>query len=287
MNDPDNYAAAYEIDIATALSQKLGRTIKQGNNFRLVGYGAFLTGGTGGDVDMGMSAVVRAQFCPTTYHSASAWRKMAGNYNKQSQFRAGLGGKTKYDEFEVAHHGGGADSRTSTVYVGGITDPDPEVVCIYGDYDADGADRQIGLDTYYDALNPVDAGGTLVETDLLFDDTVDYKPAKFSSKFPRASHLGMTATHSASLFYDHDIGLDEIYDMQGISMDTMHYLPSDNHLNIMCGRMAIRAHALPRDDENIWADTLKLWVVMDFEGWSSLWNKPQKRGKKRGRKGRK
>jgi hypothetical protein len=97
----------------------------------------------------------------------------------------------------------------------------------------------------------------------------------------------MTATHSASLFYDHDIGLDEIYDMQGISMDTMHYLPSDNHLNIMCGRMAIRAHALPRDDENIWADTLKLWVVMDFEGWSSLWNKPQKRGKKRGRKGRK
>ena len=272
MNNPNSYAYSGEIDIAAELSKKLGMTVKQGSNFRVVGYGASLVGGAG-DLDTGMAASVRMQYCPTNSHSAQAWRQMAGHYQKQTDFRRGLASQTKYDEFEVAHHDSGIDSRTSTVYVGGISDPAPEHVVIYGIYDdEDGAGTgYIGLSEYYKSKYPVPSGGQLVEEDLLFDDTIDYKPPKFGTKFPEAAQMTCTATFSSALFYDHDILIDDIYDSGAVASDSMHYLPSDNHLDVMCGRLAVRIHALARDDENILADSLYVWITIDVEGWSSLW----------------
>jgi len=277
-DDPENYAAAGEIDTAVLLSKKYGRQIRQGQNFRLVGASAFLTADPSGDIDTGMAASVRLQYCPTTYHSANAWRKMASQYNKQKAYRRGLLGHTKGDDFEICHQVSGIDSRTSRVYVGGINDATPEHVCNYGTYDdEDGlGDGHIGLNTYYDVINPVDETPPLYEENLLIDDSIGQKPLKYSSKFPNAEQIGLAATFSTHLFYDHDVLIDDIYDSGAMANTGGFHLPADNHLNVLCGRFAYRVNVLARDDENIWADSTFLYIVLDFEGWSSLWPRKSK-----------
>lgn len=293
-NDASQYAASGEIDTAVLMSKKYGRQIKQGKSFRLVGASAFLVGDPGASdpsgMDTGMAAAVRLQYYPTTYHSANAWRKMARQYSKQKSYRRGLLGNTKGDDFEVAIHQNGIDSRTSRVYTGGINDPTPEYVVISGGYDDEdgilgaGGDPYIALNHYYDVVNPVETTPPLQEEDLLFDDSINQKPLKYGSKFPAAEQLGLTATLSSHLFYDHDILIDDIYDSGAMANSTNMFLPADNHLNVLCGRFAYRCHVLARDDENIWADQLFLYIVLDFEGWSSLWprKKKSKGGKSRG-----
>ena len=57
-NDVTGNAADFQIDMAQLLSQNLGRNIRQGNNFRLVGWGATLRGyDNSSDVDMGFAGV--------------------------------------------------------------------------------------------------------------------------------------------------------------------------------------------------------------------------------------
>ena len=134
-NDPSYPAVHGEIDIAKELSRNLGRTIKQNQNFRIAGWGAFVTAKQGGDIDSGGAAAVQFAFCPTTKYSVQGHKMLQNHYWKQSAFRKGLGVNSKYDEFEVALNEAFTDSRTSTVYVGGIDDPLAERCTIYGQYD--------------------------------------------------------------------------------------------------------------------------------------------------------
>lgn len=265
-----------EFDIASYLSKKLGRTIKQNQNFRLVGWGAHLTGIPSQDLDGGASATVQLGFCPTTKYSKMGHKMLQDAYWKQSNFRKGLGVNSKYDEFEVSMFRTHADDRTSEVYVGGISDTAPETCTLYGMYDEDGTVRTISAEAMINAKKPVPQAGELVEEDLIFDDTVAYKPSKFTSHFPPVTYIGCHATHSASFFYDHDIGIDEIYDTQGISDTSAYFLPESNHMNVLAGRVLYNIFMLPRDDENILADSLNVIITLWIEGWGPLHYKPKR-----------
>lgn len=286
------------VDFSQLLSKRLGRNVKQGQSYRLVGWSAGLQPinppGIFGDAnpDSGYGATVRMQYCPTTFHSAQAWRDLKNHYWKQSNFRKGLGVNTKYDEFEVAFDKDGINQRTSTVYVGGINDTVPEACVLFGGYDdQDGlGDGHISAEILYNTKNPVDQALPLIETDLIFDDTIQRKQAKFDTKFPSKQYITVSATHSAPFFYDHDILVDEIYPVAGTATSEVHFLPEDNHLDILAGLMKLDCYITSPDDENFIQDTLRLYVTFFIEGWNTLYNKPSKkrltRRTRRGRKGR-
>ncbi len=285
-NDPADTSFKGEIDIATLLSKQLGRTIKQNQSFRLSGWGAFMTRNTGEDLDGGMASTVALNFCPTTKWTVKGHKMLQDAYWKQSAFREGMGAKSLYDEFEVSMYESYSDDRTSKVYVGGVSDPAPETCVLYGSYDADGSDRKISAEALINAHHPPKTGGVLIEDDFIFDDEVHYKEAKFDSHFAPITSIGASATMSASFFYDHDIGIDEIYDTQGIATSSFHDL-GDNHLNILAGRIHYDCTVLPRDDENIIADGTWLVITLALEGWSPLhYRRKSKGGKKYSRKPR-
>lgn len=280
-NDPTNTNPhSGEMDIAAMLSQQLGRTIKQNQNFRIVGWGAYLTTDATGDLDLGLAASVNLGFCPTTKFSKAGHKMLQDAYWKQSSFREGLGVNSRYDEFEVSLLQGNADSRTSTVYVGGKSDANPEVCVLYGAYDEDGSDRKISAQAMVDAKMPVKAAGVLIEDDLIFDDQVNYKEAKFTSHFPPMVSLGATAHLSAQNFYDNDVLIDDIYPMGASASSTLNMLPEENHLNCLAGRVFYNATVLPEDDISVIADSLFLYITIAVEGWAPLHYKPKKRSRR-------
>lgn len=66
-DDPQGNWADGVIQVDALLSQKFGRTIRNGNAFRLVGYGASLRGfNSASDVDVGFAGVASLQYCPVT-----------------------------------------------------------------------------------------------------------------------------------------------------------------------------------------------------------------------------
>lgn len=282
-NDSTAFAAVGEIDIATLLSQKLGRTIKQNKSFRIVGHGAVLHSKIDEDLDTGFACSVMYNYIPVTKHSVKAHQMLQKTYWKQSNFRKGLGVNSKFDEFEIAMTDLGIDDRTSEVYVGGINDPLAEKCIFYGGYDdEDGAGQgYIAAEALYNAKFPVDAAGTLVEQDLLFDDQVNYKPAKFSSHIPRFGKLFSHATLSSRTFHDPDLLFDDQWLEGAVANSSMTYLPSDNHINALCGRIRYDVSVVAPDDFDIVADTLYLVMAFDIEGWSSLGSPPKRKPKRK------
>ena len=281
-----------QIDLSHKLSQQLGRTIKQGHSFRVVGCGATLqpiAAGFEQMPDTGWSANLIFQYVPTTYHSAQAWRNMKAHYGKQKSFRKGLTTNTKYDEFEVAFDENLINSRVSKVYVGGINDPTPEAITIlsqagYDDEDGWG-DGHISIKHLYNSKNPVQPASQLVEKDLLFDDTINYKPAKFSSKFPDPNFFTTDVGLSSQVFYDHDVGIDEIYSVGGWANSKPTFFPSDNHIDLLCGLIKPQMYLSSPDDENFYHDGMRLYVTIYVEGWTPLSHRPKSRRTYRGKKG--
>lgn len=282
-NNPAGSVVDQQIDLSVKLSEKLGRTIRQGQSFRIVGISSALTPMAGEDLDTGMSAVTRVQYCPTTKWSSQAWRDMLGHYNKQKAFRNGLGGSTKYDEFEVAWTRINAEDRTSMVYVGGLNDPTPEFCAIYGPYDdEDGVGSPndpgvISLQALCNAKHRVPGsseaqGGTwgLSEDDWLFDDMIEYKAPKFSSRFPRADSLFTQCEMSTMLFHEDDPLIDDIYTAGAAASGVHTFLPDDNHVNALTGCLHVQSHVLHEDTIHTVADGMYLYVTLWVEGWNSL-----------------
>lgn len=284
-----------QLDLANKLSKTLGRTIKQGASFRVVGMGASLqpiaAAGSGDfSPETGWSANLIMKYIPTTFHSAQAWRDMRTHYLRQLNYRKGLAGRTRYDEFEVSYDDDSVTDRTSTIYVGGINDPAAESVVLTS---TEGYDDEDGLGTghiscrhLYTAKNPVQPAGSLVEKDLLFDDTIQYKEAKFTEKFPEPNFLYHDVGLSAPTFYNHDIGLDDIYPTGGVANSDSNFFPADNHVDVLCGLFKPYMYLSSPDDENFIHDTMRLYLTFYIEGWQTLISKPKRKGGRKGGKRR-
>ena len=251
-DDPELNWADGIIQVDKILSEELGRTIRNGNTFRLVGFGASLKGFIGAsDVDVGFAGTAAVQYCPVTKNSVGAWQSLQKQWIKQKQLSSGVGKYVRYDDFEVGWSNFQLlpAPRNSTILMGGLNDANPESVGIYGT-SADGA--YVSLSSYYDNMNPIpepseDPFGAVIKT------------AKFSNKFPDWRTLIMPTTFSSE---GPNTG-------GAIATGDISWLPSDNHLSHMTGTLYYFFKGLP-GDELLNADDLKLTITLVYEGWASL-----------------
>jgi len=251
-DDPEENWAEGIIQVDQILSQELGRTIRNGNSFRLVGFGSALKGfNDSTDVDIGFAGVTTVQFCPVTKNGVGAWQSLQKQWMKQKRLSSGVGKYVRYDDFEM---GWDADhfllpGRNSTILMGGLGDTASEAVTLYG-ISVNGG--HVTLESYFDNLNPIpevseDPFGAVIKT------------AKFYNKFPDWRSLNCPTTFSS-------VGPNT---GGGIATGEIQWLPSDNHLSHMTGTVFYYFKGLPGDEALI-GDDLKLTVILVYEGWAPL-----------------
>jgi len=249
----------FQIDIARLLSEQLGRVVRQGHSFRLVGYGASLLPlPSVGDYDTGMAASVNLAYCPTTKWTTKAWNAMFKDWKAQKNLRGGIGGQIRYDDCEYAFEQGYiVPLVTSAIHSEGIGDTTgQEFLCLYGTSTL-GAD--ISLEQWYNERYPVPA-----ESVDAFQGVM--KKRQFGQYFPDPDVLSCSATLSAMV----DSGGTPDYLGGGVAMSEIEWLPADNHLDIFCGLMDAAAYVAPEDTAGQLADEALLIVHLFIEGWTPL-----------------
>jgi len=257
--DPESNWADGVIQVDVKLSEELGRTIRNGNSFRLVGYGASLAGFSGAsDIDVGFAGTAKVQFAPVTKNSVAAHQKMYKQWMRQKQLAGAVGDIVRYDDFEVGWTGGFSlgSVRNSTLRATGLDDSDSEYIMLYGS--SVQGDR-ISLADYYDSMSPIavpstDAFGAVI------------KEPKFENKFPEWRTLIMPTSYSAQV---EDATLPDSYS-GGIANGDIQWLPADNHLSHLTGTLYYFFKGVAPTEGGSIPDELKLTITLVYEGWSSL-----------------
>ena len=258
-DDPTGNWAVGVIQADADLSKELGRTIRNGNSFRLVGYGASLRGFIGAsDQDVGFAGVTSIQFCPVTKNGVGAWQSLQKQWMKQKQLSSGVGKYVRYDDFELGWDATNLldPARNSNILMGGLNDAASEKVGLYGT-SVDGS--YVSLEGYYDNLNPIptvseDPFGAVIKT------------AKFANKFP--NYRILTAPTSFSAQVDTSATPDSY--AGGIATGDINWLPADNHLSHMTGTLRWFFKGVSPDTAGQIADELKLTITLVYEGWAPL-----------------
>lgn len=260
------------IQVDQELSKELGRTIRNGNSFRLVGFGSALRGVSGGaDLDGGFAGTTVVQFCPVTKNGVGAWQSLQKQWMKQKRLSSGVGKYVRFDDFEV-----GWDAttllpigRNSTILMDGLKDTTTEQIGIYGT-SVDGT--YVSLSGYYNNLNPIpepseDPFGAVIKT------------AKFTDKFPDFRNLVMPCAFSSQFA---ELPLGTSYS-GALSMGDIQWLPADNHLSHMTGslRYYFKGIAPDTDLPPVDPDELKLVITLVYEGWAPLAQVRSARGTKK------
>lgn len=246
------------IQVDAELSKELGRTIRNGNTFRLIGFGSTLRGFSGSsDIDVGFAGTSVIQYCPVTRNGVGAWQSLQKQWIRQKQLSSGVGKYVRYDDFEI---GWDANShlpagRNSSILMGGLNDAAPETIGIYGN-SVDGT--YVSLSSYYNNLNPIpeaseDPFGAVIKT------------AKYIDKFPDFKNLLMSTAFSADT-------TDGGYYSGALAMGDIQWLPSDNHLSHMTGTLNYYFKGIAPDTDIPPADPdeLKLVITLVYEGWAPL-----------------
>jgi len=259
-----NWADGY-IQADLELSRELGRTVRNGNSFRLVGYGASLRGFAGSsDQDIGFSGVCGVAFCPVTKNSVGAWQSLQKQWIKQKQLSSGVGKYVRYDDFELGWHTDTplVSGRQSYIRATGITDTSSERMTIYGP-SSDGV--SMSLEEYYDNLNPIP---TMSQN--AFGQTV--KLPKFADKFPDQRTLLMATNFSGmpTVVYDPVTQLPITLPTGGLATGEIHWLPANNHISHLTGTLFYYFKGITPDNIVFNADELKLVITLVYEGWAPL-----------------
>jgi len=277
--DDPNTIFSSQVDLALALSKTLGRNIRQGQSFRVVGLKATLNHTSSDDADTGVAALVKVQYCPTNRHGVKGWQMAFNKWRKQKLLAGKVGQQVRYDDFEVAWASTYNTTRTSTLYAGGLGDTNTEKVCLYGS-SASGVSSAI--QDLYDSAHPI--------AEVSRDEFgVTIKEPKFTTAFPQPATLGLTAHMSANADWTQSV---EVLGVEDATAGSVHYMGGsagadyltfgdDNHINVMTGVMLATVALLPPDidsgpdpptAETGWYVDLDIMV----EGWSSLLKTPRR-----------
>lgn len=279
-NDDPTTLASAQVDFALNLSKTLGRNIRQGHTFRLVGVGASLSHSTASDADTGMAAAVQVRYVPTNRHGVKAWQQMFSKWSRQKRLSGKIGSYVKYDDFEVAFEPVNISGRTSTLFAGGMGDTNAEAIAMLG---TASSGNHTTLQDMYNSYQPRDNAGT-------DEFGVSIKTPKFTNHFPEPNSVHLTANLSSIPVYtdlQDAFGDGGEVDAQSVHLtgadanDGLMMLPTDNHLNIMCGLVQVNAVVLPPDidtgDQPPTADDFDLHMTFLIEGWSPLASKPKRK----------
>jgi len=261
-NDVNDPIIESVIQVDDLLSQQLGRTIRNGNAFRLVGAGAVVIPRTTGDYDTGLSVTARITACPVTQHTVSAWREMFKQWMKQKRLANAAGGIVRYDDFEV-----GFDntfrlfaSRQSNIRYDGLGDSNTEDVVLYGE--SSSGDR-VSLEDMYNSLNDIAAPSK----NPLSNATI--KQPKYFAKFPNtADSLQLWVNGNFTSMVDVSSTPDSLGG--ALAMNEITWLPADNHLAHLTGTLKVDAWCLPPDTGFQNADQAEVEITLVYEGWSPL-----------------
>lgn len=260
-NDPSGALDGGCSDAALRLSDKYGRNIRQGNNFRLIGYGLQIR--VPGQ-DTGAAAICSLTFVEPNRHLVKAWNNTFRQWKKQKQIEGKVGRSVMYDDFELALNIGRVTSRTSHLYDNAFTaaDGDPHNLGIAGDSNDTGNYTSIS-DVYNSRFNPPIAStthyGTTIKEPKHGSEYIDNNTDIYTSLVCQA-----TASGGVDI-----VGTPDALGW-GISMGDMVWLPADNHINVMCGLVDWQIRAFPEDTANQLADTLEYQLTLVYEGWSPL-----------------
>ncbi len=264
-NPHDNWADGV-IQVDVNLSEKFGRTIRNGNQFRLVGFGSQLRGfGSSQDLDLGFAGVLSLRYCPVTANSVGAHQKMYKAWTRQKRLASAVGEYIRYDDFEVGWDASNKlDSlRQSAIFMEGLADSNDEDIVLYGD---SSPGSTVTLEGYYDKMNPIalpstDYSGAVIKT------------AKFTDKFPDFAEITMSTSFSSMT------DTSTVPDTLGgaIATGDLTFLPADNHLSHMTGTLFYYFKGVAPDTAATAADELKLIITLVYEGWSSIAPSSQRR----------
>lgn len=133
-NDATQHVINAQIDIATLLSQRLQRNMRQGKVYHIhkaqVAVSPTLATG---DFDLGGAFSGNLQFAPVTTNTRKAWNHAFDVWRKQKNLRINAtGAHVRYDDFEVALTPEYVNTRTSTLYTSGLGDALAEAAVVYG-----------------------------------------------------------------------------------------------------------------------------------------------------------
>lgn len=262
ITQPDDAAQNWAegvIQVDLNLSKRFGTTIRNGNQFRLVGYGSSLRGyQSSSDIDTGFAGVTALRMCPVTKNSVNAHQKLYTAWRRQKKLASVVGEFVRYDDFEV-----GWDptqplgvGRTSTILMEGITDTTPEQISLYG---TSVAGASVTLESFYDNMSPIPAVSTTYTG-------AQIKTPKYEDKFPSYVELTMPTSFSAS----HQAVATPDEFSGGLATGEMTFLPSDNHLSHMTGTLYYFFKGIADRNTGANADQLKLVITLAYEGWSSI-----------------
>ena len=249
------------LQVDVDLSKELGRTIRNGNSFRLVGYGASLRGfNASSDLDVGFAGTAVVKFCPVTKNSVNAHQGLYKQWMKQKQLSGAVGEFVRYDDFELgwANNFRLPVGRNSEMLTTGMTDSSLEKVVLYG---GSNEGQSVSLESYYDNLRPIP-----VASENPFGGVI--KEAKFEDKFPDEREISMPTSFSA-IAYDSALGVGYA---GAVANGEIQWLPADNHLSHMTGTLFYYFKGLAPDTDQPPAepDELNLVITLVYEGWSSL-----------------
>lgn len=258
-DDPGFDWAIGVIQVDELLSKKFGRTIRNGNQFRLVGYGASMKGfDSSADVDTGFAGVTTIRYCPVTKNSVGAHQSLYKAWMAQKKLSSAVGEYVRYDDFECGWDPTYrlATDRKSEIKMSGINDSSFEEIVIYG---TSAAADVVTLESFYDNLNPIapPSEGYLGAV---------IKEPKFADKFPDLVELSMPSSFSAN------VDVESTPDaLAGASASgQIQWLPSDNHISHMTGTLLYYFKGIPGDTAVQAPDNLRLTMTLVYEGWSSL-----------------
>lgn len=269
-NDPSIPVAGGISDAAVHLSDKYGTNIRQGNNFRLIGYGLqFKVPGQ----DTGAAATCSLTFCEPNRHMVKAWNNMFTQWKKQKQIEARVGRSVRYDDFELALNSGHVTNRTSHIYDNAFTaaDGDPHNIGLAGD--SDDAANYTSIADVYNSRFPI-----LPASADHYDGSI--KDPKFGTQYIDQNSDIYTSLicGGAASGGVHPGTLDMLG--WGINLGEINWLPSDNHINVMCGLVDYQIRFYPEDMLAQTADELIWQLTLVYEGWSPLADSKKKGGKK-------
>lgn len=178
-----------QVDLATLLSQRLQRNVRQGQVIHMHSVTASVRPETDGEYDLGMSVVGEVYHCPATKNSVRAWKHLFSTWRKQKSLKVGaIGSVVRNDDFEIGWNASLFSNRTSTILTGGMTDTASEDVVIYG---ASTEGGQVTLQDTFESLQP------LHEPSRFPIGNAVVKAAKYNVTFPQAVKTPFTAHWSA------------------------------------------------------------------------------------------